>query len=202
MAARRKPRQSRSRALVDAILEGAFRSAGRARRLREVSTKGIARQAGVSIGSLYQYFSDKDAVFGALIERELSAQVDRFEALLRDHDEDDMEQLVAAMIDEAVERYARTPALARLFIETIRLERVPQVAVARANIAAKFADALRQRGEFAEPLEPKIELLIHAIMGIFEARVLQPDAVPTEAFENLDVELTRLAVAYIHDLSS
>ncbi len=200
--ARRKPRQSRSRALVDAILEGALRGAGRASRLREVSTKGIAEHAGVSVGSLYQYFANKDAVFGALIERELSAQVARFRELLDAHEDEALEILVAAVIDEAVLRYARSPALTRLFVETVRLDRVPQVADARSRIAAEFANALRRRGEYAEPLQPRIELLIHAIMGVFEARALTSEKAHRRAFDDLDVELARLVTAYLRDLAS
>ncbi len=200
--ARRKPRQSRSRALVDAVLEGALRSIGRVQRLRDVSTKRIAGQAGVSIGSLYQYFANKEAVFGALIERELGAQVDGFRELLSAHDSASTEELVALVIDDAVARYADSPALARLFIEVIRLERVPQVADARTRVASLFADALRARDDFDEPLEPRVEFLIHAVMGVFEARILHPGSVPTKAFDNLDVELTRFAVAYLNDLRS
>ncbi len=65
----RKPaRQDRSRATVDAILEAAvdlLSSQGYAR----TSTNRIAARAGVSVGSLYQYFPNKDAIVAALFER-------------------------------------------------------------------------------------------------------------------------------------
>lgn len=40
------------------------------------TTNRIAERAGISIGSLYQYFKDKDAVFDALVERYFALMVD------------------------------------------------------------------------------------------------------------------------------
>ncbi len=71
---RRKPRQRRSRVTVDAILEAAarvFADKGRA----GGTTNHIARAAGVSVGSLYEYFRDKDAILIALVERQLDTMV-------------------------------------------------------------------------------------------------------------------------------
>ena len=74
MSARRKPGQERSRAMVSAILDGC------ARVLLEdgydrASTNRIAKAAGVSVGSLYQYFSNKEAVIAALAERHLAEEM-------------------------------------------------------------------------------------------------------------------------------
>jgi AcrR family transcriptional regulator len=65
---RKTARQGRSQATVDAILEAATRlfAAGG---LEEVNTNQIAELAGVSIGSLYQYFPGKQAILGELIDR-------------------------------------------------------------------------------------------------------------------------------------
>jgi AcrR family transcriptional regulator len=68
LAPRKPPRQDRSRALVEAILGAAvdlLSSHGYAR----TSTNQIAERAGVSVGSLYQYFPNKDAIVTALFER-------------------------------------------------------------------------------------------------------------------------------------
>ncbi len=67
---RRTPVQSRSTATVEAILEAAaqvFERHGYA----AGTTNRIADRAGVSIGTLYQYFPNKDAILVALVERHL-----------------------------------------------------------------------------------------------------------------------------------
>lgn len=65
---RKKPQQRRSKATVDALLEATAQilvSHG----YQKASTNRIAERAGVSIGSLYEYFPNKDALVTALIER-------------------------------------------------------------------------------------------------------------------------------------
>jgi AcrR family transcriptional regulator len=71
------PRQARARASVEAIIEAAaqvLETAGEA----GFNTNAVAERAGVSIGALYRYFPDKQAVLVALAERERDA----FEASL------------------------------------------------------------------------------------------------------------------------
>ena len=66
----RNPRQDRSRATVDAILEAAARILER-EGPEGLCTNRIARDAGVSIGSLYEYFDGRDAIVRTLCERHL-----------------------------------------------------------------------------------------------------------------------------------
>ena len=67
---RRVPRQDRSQQKVELMLEAATRLLEQ-HEPAQVSTNAIAKLAGVSIGTLYQYFPDKDALFQALTRREL-----------------------------------------------------------------------------------------------------------------------------------
>lgn len=65
---RRQPKQARSRDLVDRILTSAGELfAGRG--FPNVTTNHIAEHAGVSIGSLYQFFADKDEILAALQDK-------------------------------------------------------------------------------------------------------------------------------------
>ena len=65
---RKVPRQERSRATVERILEAGARVLI-AYGYDGASTNRIARAAGVSPGSLYQYFTDKDAITAAVVNR-------------------------------------------------------------------------------------------------------------------------------------
>lgn len=65
---RRLPRQQRSQALFDAILEASAQVLVE-RGYAGTNTNLIAEQAGVSVGSLYQYFPNKEALVAALHER-------------------------------------------------------------------------------------------------------------------------------------
>jgi AcrR family transcriptional regulator len=78
---RRKANQARARLTVELLLEAAARVLMK-RGYAAASTNRIAEAAGVSIGTLYEYFADKEAVFDALIQREIEALV----AAIRDAD--------------------------------------------------------------------------------------------------------------------
>ena len=66
---RKRPRQARAQETVAAIVEATARLLEEDGH-RAFSTNAVARRAGVSIGSLYQYFPDKDALIGAVVARE------------------------------------------------------------------------------------------------------------------------------------
>src|ERR1700722_20479896 len=69
---RRRPRQARSRATWEAIVEATAQILER-RGPAGFNTNEVAERAGVSIGTLYQYFADKHARLAAAARRELGA---------------------------------------------------------------------------------------------------------------------------------
>ncbi len=66
---RKNPEQSRSAETVRTILEGAARVLEE-RGLAGYTTNAVAERAGVSVGSVYQYFPGKEALTAALVARE------------------------------------------------------------------------------------------------------------------------------------
>ena len=110
---RKMPRQARSRATVDAILDGAahvLQSDGEA----GFNTNRLAEVAGVSVGTLYQYFPGKTAVLAALVEREQVARADRLAALAATMGAVDLPTLVRALVRAAVEGETDRPRLSSL----------------------------------------------------------------------------------------
>jgi AcrR family transcriptional regulator len=71
MSSAREPQQSRSRATYERILDAAETEIGELG-LAGAGTRGIAARAGVSVGALYRFFPDKDAVADALARRYLA----------------------------------------------------------------------------------------------------------------------------------
>ncbi|HET6147377.1 MAG TPA: TetR/AcrR family transcriptional regulator [Polyangia bacterium] len=68
---RREPKQQRSRQTVEAVLEAVQRVLRR-QGAEAITTNRVAEAAGVSVGSLYQYFPDKQAIFMALRDRHVN----------------------------------------------------------------------------------------------------------------------------------
>jgi AcrR family transcriptional regulator len=68
MATTRQPRQTRSKATVDSIVEAGFICVS-SHGVNGVTTNHIAEVACISIGSLYEYFANKEMIFTAMQER-------------------------------------------------------------------------------------------------------------------------------------
>ena len=159
---RKTPRQARSRSTVDAILEAAERVL-RAEGYEAASTNRVARVAGFSVGSLYQYFDDKRAVVGALIDQALRSEAERIaqalDSLVRIERGAACERIVLGVL---AERRSRAHLLRILDLHSTELCAEPPLRhVLRAQAgtladplhrfaAAHFSDAFR--GAFDEGL--------------------------------------------------
>src|SRR5579875_3022811 len=99
---RRTPLQARSTRRVADLLAAAAGLADE-RGYDEVTTADIAARAGVSIGSLYRFFADKQAVYRALALVHLDRFLDRLEHRLADDDQTTWDRLVDATVDTYVD---------------------------------------------------------------------------------------------------
>jgi AcrR family transcriptional regulator len=79
---RRNPRQARSLHKVELILEAAMQLLETGE-IDTLTTNAVAAKAGVSIGTLYQYFGSKHALLDALVTRELGAMTDKIVSSMR-----------------------------------------------------------------------------------------------------------------------
>ncbi|WP_043201742.1 TetR/AcrR family transcriptional regulator [Paraburkholderia acidipaludis] len=108
--ARKQPMQRRSAATVEAILEAAARlleTSG----LPGYTTNAVAERAGVSVGSLYQYFPNRDALTAALIERESAVLLSEVDAAAM---APTCEAGLLGLVRAGVAHQMRRPALARV----------------------------------------------------------------------------------------
>jgi AcrR family transcriptional regulator len=113
-APRREPRQARSKERVERILAAAAEIVD-ARGIEAVTTNAIAEQAELPVGTLYQFFGNREAVLLALLERGLDALDDRFRPLLdASHDAEPLQVTIDAVVDALAAAYTDVPALAAL----------------------------------------------------------------------------------------
>ncbi|MDC5426709.1 TetR/AcrR family transcriptional regulator [Acinetobacter baumannii] len=109
---RKRPRQARSVATFEAILEAAARileTLGFA----GFNTNAVAELAGVSIGSLYQYFPSKDALIVELIRRERAKLSNHIVEVIQQSDAADLKDKLKLIIQAAVKHQLSRPQLAR-----------------------------------------------------------------------------------------
>lgn len=97
LKARKKPRQARSVSTIDAIFEAAIQvliSEGTHR----LTTTRVAERAGVSVGTMYQYFPHKQALLYALNERYLDRLAERVEKTCRAQHGKSTRKMVEALV--------------------------------------------------------------------------------------------------------
>lgn len=117
-----KPRKSalqeRSRATVDALVEATARILVK-EGFDKASTNRIAEVAGVSVGSLYQYFPSKEALVAAVIERHQQEIAQTVQGELADVLAQPVEKAVRQLVAVAVKAHRVNPRLHRVLAEQI-----------------------------------------------------------------------------------
>jgi AcrR family transcriptional regulator len=110
---RRRPTQRRAVETVEAVLDATVRLLKRGG-TNGITTNRIAEVAGVSIGSLYQYFPNRGAIFNALHQRHID-QIDRMiQNTVVEHAGVSLRDLIRAIIEAMVKSHAGDPALPEL----------------------------------------------------------------------------------------
>ncbi|MGA3124941.1 MAG: TetR/AcrR family transcriptional regulator [Polyangiaceae bacterium] len=115
---RRQPRQRRARETVEAVLEAVVRVL-RKHGVEGVTTNRIAEAAGVSIGSVYQYFPDKRAIFTALHDRHVDEIGRVIERKLVEHATSSLQEFVRALVEALVTAHAADPEFHELMTTTV-----------------------------------------------------------------------------------
>ncbi|MCR9136396.1 MAG: TetR/AcrR family transcriptional regulator [Alphaproteobacteria bacterium] len=109
---RKKPRQARAAATVEAILQAAAHILER-EGLAALNTNHIAERAGVSVGSLYQYFPTKQAIMTEIIRRKRRRLVDAITLSLQAGEGESFDERLDRLIAAAIEHQIEWPRLAR-----------------------------------------------------------------------------------------
>ena len=197
IAPRKVPRQERAQATVQAIVEAT------ARVLREqgydgLTTNKVADAAGVSVGSLYQYFPGKDALVTALLLRFAERQQAAFFEVIGKVATAPIPVVVDAVVEMLVDQAGIDPELAVVLMNQI--PRVGQLGEVMAYNEAKIATPLhaflvaRQADLAPDDLRAAAFLLTHSIPPLLQRmRVSSP---PPELRSAVFRELKRMLIAY------
>ena len=118
LSPRKKPVQRRAQDTVDAILEAAARVLAE-RGYAAATTNRIAERAGVSIGSLYEYFPGKDAILAQLLERHVEEGARDVLAWLAEAARAPLpvRALIDGLLARMLELHERRPTLHRVLFE-------------------------------------------------------------------------------------
>lgn len=196
---RRAPRQARSQRTVDVLLTATARVLV-ARGWAGTTTNHVAERAGVSVGTLYEYFPGKEALVAALVERHLveaEAQLGALAASVMAGGVPTLEALVRAIVAAMIELHVAAPRLHRVLFEE-----VPHPPAVRRRVRAMEDAHARALAALLPRLVPlrtpalTARVVVELLEALTHRWVVTADAAPLPR-EQMQAELERLVLAYV-----
>jgi AcrR family transcriptional regulator len=198
---RKSPVQARSTASVSAILDATvqvLRGAGKER----LTTTRVASRAGVSVGTLYQYFPNKSALLKAALKRHLDEVTEAVERVCLAQKGMPVEQMATALITtflEAKMRDAKTSVALYAVSSDVDGAKIVQQVGTRSNTAI-----VEMLTSAREPLTKEPQLVAAMLQGamVGVSRRLLESGAPDAQFDSMRRELIFFACAYLRACSA
>ena len=193
------PRQQRSRDKVALMFEAAMQLLVEGD-IASLTINAVAARAGVSIGTLYQYFDDKQALLDALTARELGVMSEKLLGTLHGappaHPGDRIRQMVRAVTDSYG---GRTRVHQRLIEHALTQGSSSRLSPLYAQLLAVFtSQGVPMPDAGTQSLSPaQAFVLTHAAAGVLRALSAHEDAPPATQIEDA---LVQMLVGYLAGL--
>lgn len=144
------------------------------------TTNRIADEAGVSVGSLYQYFGDKYEILSELANRHVSAARERFSVCLADIAERELtpDEAVRLLVECAIEVNSNPRQFFHLLYDQVPRtpELIEQVEGMNRQLVLGFSEYLQSRGFSADDALLTSRLTVTAVDGQVHRVVLESDS--------------------------
>ena len=197
---RKTPVQRRSAATVEFVLDAAARILDE-EGLAGLNTNAVARRAGISVGSLYQYFPGKEAIVSALILKAHERIVDGLEHLLDTTTTVSPDAAIDAMLNMVLDLQSGSAKVNRILeAEEGRLPKTAEIMAAEARIDALNRDFF---GRYVDPARCSADMLQTAATDtVFIVRALLDSAELRGALDAPDLpdRMGRTVKAYLAPL--
>jgi len=198
---RKSPVQARSAASVDAILEATIQvllSVGK----EKLTTTKVALRAGVSVGTLYQYFPNKSSLLQAALKRHMDEITDAIELVCKEQRGKTLRQMATSLITaflQAKMRDAKTSVALYSVSSDVDGAKIVQQMGIRSNKAI-----VQMLATSCEPLTTDPQLVASMLQGVMAgvSRRLVESDVPEKQLNILCQELIFVACAYLDACSA
>ncbi len=198
---RKSPVQARSAASVDAILQATIQVLLQVGK-EQLTTTRVALRAGVSVGTLYQYFPNKSALLKAVLKRHLDTVSEAVERSCREQNGHTLEQMATALIATYLEAKLKD---AKTSVALYAVSSDVDGATISHEMGIRFNKQIVAMLKSArEPLTTDPQLvasMLHGLMVGVSRRLLE-SATPEKHFQAQKQELIFLACAYLKACSA
>jgi AcrR family transcriptional regulator len=197
---RKSASQERSRLTVDTLLEAAARVLMKEGYDR-ASTNKIAALAGVSIGSLYQYFPSKEALVAAVIDRHMHEMFEVVRGAFIKVTTRPIEIAARELVSVMIDAHRVNPKLHGVLAEQVprigRLENIEAINREAYALVRTYLEAHRDELDVADR-DVAAFICVTAVEALTHAAVVRPpESLTDEKAERFVDEVTRLVVKYL-----
>jgi AcrR family transcriptional regulator len=196
---RKSASQQRSRAMVQTLLDATARVLVREGYDR-ASTNRIAAVAGVSVGSLYQYFPNKEALVAALVARHNRETLQLVRDALKRVTSSDLQTAMRELVKAAVDAHLVDPALHRIFAEQVpRMGQLAKIEALQREAFLLFRSYLEERRNeiSVRDLDATTSICVTTVEALTHEFVInKPDILDGDRDRFID-EVTLLMVGYL-----
>jgi AcrR family transcriptional regulator len=197
---RKSASQKRSRLTVDALVQATARVLVKDGYDR-ASTNRIAHVAGVSIGSLYQYFPSKEALVAAVIDRQTQETMQLARDALIKVAMQPVEEAIRELVKLGIDTHRVNPKLHRVLTEQVprvgQLDNVHAIDREAYALVRAYLDAHRDEIQVAD-VELAAFVCVTTVEALTHAAVIyRPDVLSDEKANTFIDEVTRLVLRYL-----
>jgi AcrR family transcriptional regulator len=198
---RKKPIQARSAASVEAILEATIQVLLHVGKDRLTTTR-VALRAGVSVGTLYQYFPNKSALLKAALKRHMDEVSAALERACREQKGHTLAQMVTALINAFLEaKMKNVKTSVALYSVSSDVDGAAVVKQVGIRMTAAIVELLATAREPLKKDPRLVAAMLQGAMAGVSRRLLESDS-PQDDFDALRQELIFFACAYLEACSA
>ncbi|NUG12511.1 TetR family transcriptional regulator, partial [Acinetobacter seifertii] len=193
---RKSPVQARSTATIEVLHEATIQVLLK-EGIVKCNTTRIAERAGVSVGSIYQYYPNRDSLLAAVLQRHLDSVAEKIEELCLKYEKTSIKTLISALVDEIILAKLSNPEESKA-LYAISGERGGLDLSKRMNdrMLAAVSNLLESASDIEfDDSQIVAEFVLGAIMGLIR-RVLE-NQVTDKVEQVLESHLKLMIVAYL-----
>ncbi|MBJ9425345.1 TetR/AcrR family transcriptional regulator [Acinetobacter seifertii] len=196
---RKSPVQARSTATIEVLHEATIQVLLK-EGIVKCNTTRIAERAGVSVGSIYQYYPNRDSLLAAVLQRHLDSVAEKIEELCLKYEKTSIKTLISALVDEIILAKLSNPEESKA-LYAISGERGGGDLSKRMNdrMLAAVSNLLESASDIEfDDSQIVAEFVLGAIMGLIR-RVLE-NQVTDKVEQVLESHLKLMVVAYLQQI--
>lgn len=192
---RKKAVQGRAKQTVKSILEATAHIIERTG-MDDLSTNQIAKKAGVSIGSLYQYFPSKESILSDLINNELNSHIDNIKEHISQMEDATLEEFIDEILTTILTMFEKKKRIRYILFKFIPRGLTPKIHEIEDELHKILYEELLKFDELkdVENLSLKAYIIIHSVIGVVHSNLA-----PGRTWDKdlMSAELNKLVKSYL-----